>query len=100
MKPVKSRQISRNMYDIPMAQLNVTIPPALRSWVDHRVAEGRYTSASDLVRDLLRKDMDSAPDDVEYVRGLIAEGLASGVVNQDPRAALREIIAEYPAHRD
>ena len=84
------------MYDIPMAQLNVTIPPALRSWVDHRVAEGRYTSASDLVRDLLRKDQDAAADETEWLRGLIAEGLASGRLNRRPEDVLREIIAEYP----
>jgi antitoxin ParD1/3/4 len=85
------------MYDIPMAQLNVTIPPALRSWVDHRVAEGRYTSASDLVRDLLRKDQESAEEEAEWLRGLIAEGLASGRLNQRPEDVLREIMAEYPA---
>ena len=86
-----------DMYINPMSQLNVTIPPALRSWVDHRVAEGRYSSASDLVRDLLRKDQESAEDDTEWVRGLIAEGLASGRLNQRPEDVLREIIAEYPA---
>ncbi len=80
-----------------MAQLNVTIPPALRSWVDHRVAEGRYTSASDLVRDLLRKDQEAAEEEAEWLRGLIAEGLASGRLNQRPEDVLREIIAEYPA---
>jgi antitoxin ParD1/3/4 len=85
------------MYDISMAQLNVTIPPALRSWVDHRVAEGRYTSASDLVRDLLRKDQEAAEEEAEWLRGLIAEGLASGRLNQRPEDVLREIIAEYPA---
>ncbi len=79
-----------------MAQLNVTIPPALRSWVDHRVAEGRYTSASDLVRDLLRKDQDAAADETEWLRGLISEGLASGRLNRRPEDVLREIIDEYP----
>jgi antitoxin ParD1/3/4 len=79
-----------------MSQLNVTIPPALRSWVDHRVAEGRYSSASDLVRDLLRRDQEAAEEETEWLRGLIAEGLASGRLNQRPEDVLREIIAEYP----
>ncbi len=94
---MNGRQIPTDMYVIPMAQLNVTIPPALRSWVDHRVAEGRYTSASDLVRDLLRKDQEAAEEEAEWLRGLIAEGLASGRLNQRPEDVLREIIAEYPA---
>lgn len=88
------------MYDIPMSQLNVTIPPALRSWVDHRVAEGRFSSASDLVRDLLRRDQESATDETEWLRGLIAEGLASGVIEDDPKNVLRQIMAEHPSQRD
>lgn len=88
------------MYDIPMSQLNVSIPPALRSWVDHRVAEGRYSSASDLVRDLLRRDQEAAAGETEWLRGLIAEGLASGVVEKDAKEVLRDIIAERPASDD
>lgn len=85
------------MYNTLMSQLNVSIPPALRSWVDHRVAEGRYSSASDLVRDLLRKDQEAAEEETEWLRGLIVEGMASGRLNQRPEDVLREIMAEYPA---
>lgn len=82
-----------------MSQLNVTIPPALRSWIDYRIAEGRYASASDLVRDLLRRDQEAAAEETEWLRGLIAEGLASGVVEKDAKQVLRDIIAERPARR-
>lgn len=82
-----------------MSQLNVSIPPALRSWIDHRLAEGRYSSASDLVRDLLRRDQESAADETEWLRALIAEGLASGVVEKEASEVLRDIIAERPARR-
>lgn len=37
-----------------MAQMNISIPEALRSWAEARVAEGRYSSTSDYVRDLVR----------------------------------------------
>jgi antitoxin ParD1/3/4 len=83
-----------------MSQLNVSIPPALKSWIDARVAEGRYSSASDYVRDLVRRDQDSAADETVWLRGLIEEGLASGVLNQRPEDVLREIMAEYPASHD
>jgi antitoxin ParD1/3/4 len=85
------------MYSESMSQLNVTIPPALRSWIDFRVAEGRYSSASDLVRDLLRRDQEAAEEENAWLRGLIADGLASGRLNQRPEDVLREIIAEHPA---
>lgn len=82
-----------------MSQLNVSIPPALRKWIDFRVAEGRYSSASDLVRDLLRRDQESAADETEWLRGLIAEGLASGVSDEKPETIIENIIARRRARR-
>jgi antitoxin ParD1/3/4 len=82
-----------------MSQLNVSIPPALKSWIDHRVAEGRYSSASDYMRDLVRRDQESEPNDVEWVKAMLAEGEASGVIDKDAKQVLRDIIAEYPADR-
>lgn len=99
MKQDLPRQISRNMYDTPMSQLNVTLPPALRSWVDFRVAEGRYSSASDLVRDLLRRDQEAAADDTEWVRAMVAEGLASGISPEEPETIIENIIARRKARR-
>jgi antitoxin ParD1/3/4 len=96
---MKGRQIPIIPYNNSMAQLNVSIPPALKSWIDHRVAEGRYSSASDYVRDLVRRDQNAEPDDVEWVKRMVAQGLDSGRMNQDPRDVLRDIIAEYPADR-
>jgi antitoxin ParD1/3/4 len=82
-----------------MPQVNLSLPPALKDWVDTKVAEGRYASASDYVRDLVRRDQDNAANDIEWVKGMLAEGEASGIINKDPRDVLREIIAEYPADR-
>ncbi|MBP6031151.1 MAG: type II toxin-antitoxin system ParD family antitoxin [Sphingobium sp.] len=82
-----------------MSQLNVSIPPALKTWIDHRVTEGRYSSASDYIRDLVRRDQDAATEETEWLRGLIAEGLASGVIEKDASEVLREIMAERPARK-
>ena len=82
-----------------MSQLNVSVPPALKSWVDMRVAEGRYSSASDYVRDLVRRDQDSAENETRWLRGLIEEGLASGMIDEEPEAIIESIIAERHARR-
>lgn len=94
-----TRQIATDSYIKPMAQLNVSIPPALRSWIDHRVAEGRYSSPSDFVRDLVRRDQEAAASETEWLRGLIAEGLASPIIDKEPEDVLEEIIAERRARR-
>lgn len=37
-----------------MATLNVSLPDQLRVWITEQVAEERYASASDYLRDLIR----------------------------------------------
>ena len=43
-----------------MAQMNISLPEKLKAWADARVAEGRYSSTSDYVRDLMRRDQETA----------------------------------------
>jgi antitoxin ParD1/3/4 len=76
-----------------MPQVNLSFPPALKDWVDRKVAEGRYSSASDYLRDLIRRDQEAAMSETEWLRGLIAEGLASGVVDEEPEIVIENIIA-------
>lgn len=75
-----------------MAQMNISIPDPLKGWAEARVAEGRYSSTSDYVRDLVRRDQESE----EARRRLLAaidEGLASGVSDCDPFDYLNELHA-------
>ena len=81
-----------------MAQMNISLPEGLKKWAEMRVAEGRYSSTSDLVRDLLRKDQDSAPDETAWLQAMIDEGLASETLDMEPEDVIEQIIAEYPAH--
>jgi len=76
-----------------MPQLNVSLPPQLKEWVDQRVAEGRFSSASDYVRDLLRRDQDAALSETKWLRGLVQEGLDSCVSDKDPFELLEELKA-------
>jgi len=79
-----------------MANLNISMPPALEQWVDSRLAEGRYADAADYVRDLIRRDQEADEVDRQWVRERIAEGFASGVIDAEPEDVLREIMARLP----
>ncbi len=92
-------RIRTKCYKDRMAQLNISIPPSLRQWIDHRIAEGRYSSASDYVRDLVRRDQEAADEETEWLRGLIAEGLASGISPQKPETIIENIISGRRAKR-
>lgn len=43
-----------------MAQMNVSLPDLLKAWAESRVSEGRFSSTSDYVRDLMRRDQEAA----------------------------------------
>ena len=59
-----------------MAQMNVSLPEGLKNWAEDRVSEGLYSSTSDLVRDLLRREQDYVTK-LERLQAAIDEGLAS-----------------------
>ena len=82
-----------------MPQLNISVPPALKDWIDHRLTEGRYSSSSDYVRDLVRRDQEQA-DETAWVQAMIDEGLASETLTQDPRTVIDSIIAEGRERRE
>jgi antitoxin ParD1/3/4 len=61
-----------------MATMNISLPDALKAWVEEQVATGRYGNSSDYIRDLLRRDQERAEAREKFER-LVEEGLASGV---------------------
>jgi len=72
-----------------MAQMNISIPEKLKSWAEARVAEGRYSSTSDYVRDLIRRDQE-AEDARRRLQAAIDDGFASGVSER----SIEDIIAD------
>ena len=75
-----------------MAQMNVSIPDALKGWAEARVAEGRYSSTSDYARDLVRRDQERE-EARQRLQAAIEEGRASGVSDRDPFEFLEELRA-------
>ncbi|MFA5970435.1 MAG: type II toxin-antitoxin system ParD family antitoxin [Sphingomonas sp.] len=69
--------------------MNISIPEALKSWAEARVAEGSYSSTSDYVRDLVRRDRDYA-EKLAALQAAVDEGLASPEVD----TTIEDIIAE------
>jgi antitoxin ParD1/3/4 len=72
-----------------MAQMNVSIPDKLKGWAEQRVAEGRYSSTSDYIRDLVRRDQEQE-EKLRRLQAAIDEGLASGV----SKRTIEDIIAD------
>jgi antitoxin ParD1/3/4 len=60
-----------------MATMNVSLPDPMKEWVESQTRSGRYSNASDYVRDLIRRDQERQTAIGELQR-LVDEGLASG----------------------
>lgn len=61
-----------------MATMNVSLPDPMKDWVEAQTQTGRYSNASDYVRDLIRRDQERS-DKIAHMQKLVSEGLESGV---------------------
>lgn len=77
-----------------MAQMNISLPDALKAWAEQRVAEGRYSSTSDYVRDLMRRDQDAAGE-AAWLQEQIDEGRASGIDPRSPEQIFADVRASF-----
>lgn len=57
-----------------MSTMNISLPEALKSFVDRQVRTRGYGSSSEYVRELIRKEQD-----IQHLRDLLLEGAASPV---------------------
>ena len=55
-----------------MSTMNIWLPEALKSFVDQQVSVRDYSSPSEYVRELIRKDQDR-----QHLRGLLLESAVS-----------------------
>lgn len=55
-----------------MSTMNISLPDALKAFVDEQVDQRGYGTSSEYVRELIRKDQDR-----QHLRGLLLAGAAS-----------------------
>jgi antitoxin ParD1/3/4 len=72
-----------------MAQMNVSLPEGLKAWAEARVAEGHYSSTSDYVRDLMRRDREYA-EKLRDLQAALDKGRRSGI----SKRTIDDIIAD------
>lgn len=74
-----------------MATMNISLPDALKAWVEEQVKTGRYGNSSDYVRDLVRRDQERA-DAREKLQQMVDEALASGIVEMGREELLARVM--------
>lgn len=67
----------------------------MRDWVQTQIQEGKYSSSSDYVRDLIRRDQEVRQQQI--LQDGITEGLKSGISNRSMGEVLKEAQARLTA---
>lgn len=81
-----------------MQSMNISLPEPLKQFVDGQIATGRYSSASEYVRELIRAD--ERRKAAEELETKLLEGLNSGeteLTADDWHAIRREALAKLEA---
>jgi antitoxin ParD1/3/4 len=74
--------------------MNISLPDPLKEFVEHQIAEGRYSSVSEYVRELIREDEKRKAQ--ERLEALLLEGLeseASPLTRKDLKDIRNEALA-------
>ncbi len=72
-----------------MATMNISLPEPMRDWVQTQIEEGMYSSSSDYVRDLIRRDQENRRQH-RLLQAAITEGLKSGLSDRSMDDVLKE----------
>jgi len=80
--------------EVRMQTMNISLPEPLKDFVDQQIAAGRYSSASEYVRELIRNDEKQKAE--EQLAALLREGLQSeetALTRDDWKAIRAEALA-------
>jgi antitoxin ParD1/3/4 len=83
-----------------MRSMNISLPDPLKQFVDGQVSTGRYSSASEYVRELIRADEKRKAE--EQLEAKLLEGLSSAdseLTPADWNAIRKEALAKVEARK-
>ena len=72
-----------------MATMNVSLPDNMKDWVESQTDTGRYSNASDYVRDLIRRDQERK-DKITHMQNLVTEALESSISEKSVQDILKQ----------
>jgi len=84
-----------------MQTMNISLPEPLREFVDGQIASGRYSSASEYIRELIREDEKRKAE--ERLEALLLEGLQgkeTALSRSELNAIRKEALAQLKARKN
>jgi antitoxin ParD1/3/4 len=91
---------NRDVESRTMESMNISLPEPLKQFVDGQISTGRYSSASEYVRELIRADEKrKAEDQLETLLLAGLQGEATELTADNWRAIRREALAKVKARQ-
>lgn len=81
-----------------MATMNISLPDAMKAWVEAQTEDGRYANSSDVVRDLIRREQIKA-EKIAHWQRLVDDARASGISDKTVDQIFEEARAEHERRR-
>ncbi len=72
-----------------MATMTISLPDAMKDWVEAQAATGRFGNSSDVVLDLIRREQIRS-EKIAAMNRMVEEGLASGISDRTVEEVLEE----------
>lgn len=72
-----------------MATMNVSLPAAMKAWVEDQGRGGKYANSSDYVRDLIRRDREER-EKLQRLQAAVEAGRGSGVSTRDVAQIMKD----------
>jgi antitoxin ParD1/3/4 len=79
-----------------MATMNISLPDAMKEWVEAQTETGMYGNSSDVVRDLIRKAQ-IREEKIANMQRLVDEARASGISERSVEEIWESAIAKHEA---
>ena len=79
-----------------MATMNISLPQQMKDWVEEQTKDGKYANSSDVVRDLIRRELVKR-EKIEALNEKIEQGFASGICEESLDDIMEDILAEQEA---
>ena len=78
-----------------MATMNISLPDQMKEWVEAQASTGRYSNASDYVRDLIRRDQEREGWHSE-LQDAVDIGIKSGVGTRSMAQLKQDALKRVP----
>jgi antitoxin ParD1/3/4 len=77
-----------------MATMNISLPDAMKGWVEAQSESGKYSNSSDYIRDLIRREQ-LREEKIARMQALVDEARASGVSDRSLQQIRDEALVRF-----